>query len=94
MIIPVPGELGSTTRFSLFLDAGNIFSTDTTPFFDPATGEPGSYDFSASDMKYSVGASFQWLAPLGLFKFSYGFPLNDDSFDDTERFQFTIGSAF
>ena len=94
MIIPVPGELGSTTRFSLFLDAGNIFSTDTTPFFDPQTGEPNSFDLAASDVKYSVGASFQWLAPLGLFKFSYGFPLNDESFDDTERFQFTIGSAF
>jgi outer membrane protein insertion porin family len=94
LVVPVPGELGSTTRFSLFLDAGNIFSLDTTPFFDPATGEPRSYDLSASDLKYSVGASFQWLAPLGLFKFSYGFPLNDDSFDETERFQFTIGSAF
>lgn len=94
MIFPVPGELGSTTRFSLFLDAGNIFSTDTTPFFDPATGEPQSYELAGSDVKYSVGASFQWLAPLGLFKFSYGFPLNDTSFDDTERFQFTIGSAF
>lgn len=94
MMIPVPGELGNTTRFSLFLDAGNIFSTDTTPFFDPLTGEPISYDFSASDMKYSVGAAFQWLAPLGLFRFSYGIPLNDESSDDTERFQFTIGSAF
>lgn len=94
MIIPVRGELGSTTRFSLFFDAGNIFSTDTTPFFDPQTGEPSSFDLDASNVKYSVGASFQWLAPLGLFKFSYGFPLNDESFDDTERFQFTIGSAF
>lgn len=94
MIIPVPGELGNTTRFSLFLDAGNVFSTDTTPFFDPQTGEPNSFDFEASDVRYSVGASFQWLAPLGLFKFSYGFPLNDESFDETERFQFTIGSAF
>ena len=94
MIIPVPGDLGTTTRFSLFLDAGNIFSTDDTPFFDPATGNPRSHDLSASNMKYSVGASFQWLAPLGLFKFSYGFPLNSEQFDETERFQFTIGSAF
>ena len=94
LIIPVRGELGNTTRFSLFLDAGNIFSTDTTPFFDPQTGEPSNFDLDASAFKYSVGASFQWLAPLGLFKFSYGFPLNDDGFDDTERFQFTIGSAF
>lgn len=93
MIIPLPGNFGSTTRFSLFADAGNIFSTDTTPFFD-LNGEPRSYDFSASDFKYSVGAALQWLAPIGLFSFSYAFPLNDDEFDRVERFQFQIGSAF
>jgi outer membrane protein insertion porin family len=41
-----------------------------------------------------VGISFQWLAPIGLFRFSYGFPLNEDEFDRVERFQFSIGSAF
>jgi outer membrane protein insertion porin family len=94
MIIPLPGDIGTTTRFSLFLDAGNIFSTDSTPFFDPATGEPETFDFSASNLRYSAGASLQWLAPIGLFRFSYGIPLNDDPFDRTERFQFSIGSAF
>ena len=94
LVIPVPGALGDTTRFSLFVDAGNVFSTDSTPFFDPATGEPRSYDVSAGNIKYSTGIAFQWLAPLGLFRFSYGFPLNEDSFDRTDRFQFSIGSAF
>ena len=42
----------------------------------------------------------QWFAPLGIFRFSYGFPLNEfkgDAVrypDEVERFQFTIGSAF
>ena len=94
MILPMPGQLATTTRASLFADAGNVFSTDDTPFFDPRTGEPVTADFSASEIKYSVGVAFQWLAPLGLFRFSYGVPLNDDSGDRTERFQFSIGSAF
>jgi outer membrane protein insertion porin family len=94
LIFPLPGELGSTTRFSLFADAGNIFSTDSTPFFDPLTGEPADFTFSASNMKYSVGLSVQWMAPIGLFRFSYGLPLNDDPFDRVQRFQFSIGSAF
>jgi outer membrane protein insertion porin family len=94
LIIPLPGDIGSTTRFSLFVDAGNIFSTDTTPFFEFATGEPRSHDFSFSDLKYSTGISLQWLAPIGLFSFSYGLPLNDVDGDRTERFQFSIGSAF
>jgi outer membrane protein assembly factor BamA len=40
------------------------------------------------------------LAPLGLFRFSYAFPLNEymgnDRFykDELERFQFSIGQAF
>ena len=94
MIVPLPGEIGNTTRFSLFVDAGNIFSTDTTPFFDRSTGEPLNYDFSWSEIKYSTGISFQWLAPLGLFRFSYALPINDAPGDRTESFQFTVGSAF
>jgi outer membrane protein insertion porin family len=94
LIVPLPGDIGTTTRFSLFFDAGNIFSSDTTPFFEPGTGEPADYDFSFSNLKYSTGVSLQWLAPLGLFRFSYGFPLNDEGIDRVERFQFSIGSAF
>nr|WP_276611272.1 outer membrane protein assembly factor BamA [Thioalkalivibrio sp. XN8] len=94
LIIPLRGEIARTTRFSLFFDAGNIFSTDTTPFFDRDTGEPLNNDFSFSELRYSTGISFQWLAPLGLFRFSYAFPLNDEPGDRTEGFQFTVGSAF
>lgn len=94
LIIPLPGEIGSATRFSLFFDAGNIFSSDSTPFFDPETGEPQDFDIATSDFRYSTGVSVQWLAPIGLFRFSYGIPLNEESFDRVERFQFSIGSAF
>jgi outer membrane protein insertion porin family len=42
----------------------------------------------------------QWLAPLGVFRFSYAFPLNAEKGrgveygDKTENFQFSIGQAF
>ena len=42
----------------------------------------------------------EWLAPLGLLRFSYAMPLNatertDRLFEDeTEEFQFTVGNAF
>jgi outer membrane protein insertion porin family len=42
----------------------------------------------------------QWLAPLGVFRFSYAIPLNDEKSngveygDETEGFQFSIGQAF
>lgn len=78
----------------MFFDAGNIFSTDTTPFFDRVTGEPIDYTFGFSELRYSAGVSVQWLAPLGLFRFSYALPMNSEPGDRTEGFQFTVGSAF
>jgi outer membrane protein assembly factor BamA len=31
---------------------------------------------------------------MGVFKFSYGIPLNDEDDDELEEFQFSVGSAF
>ncbi len=42
----------------------------------------------------------EWLAPLGLLRFSYAVPLNADDptdrlyGDEVERFQFSVGNAF
>ena len=52
------------------------------------------------EIDLAVGVAVQWLAPLGLFRFSYAYPLNpykenDRYFGDVlERFQFSIGQAF
>jgi outer membrane protein insertion porin family len=51
-------------------------------------------------LRQSAGLAVQWLAPLGVFRFSYAVPLNEyrgDGIryaDEVERFQFSIGSAF
>ena len=62
---------------------------------------PISYNFALNQLKESVGVSVQWLAPLGLFRFSLAVPLNarreQDGVtwgDETERFQFSVGQAF
>jgi len=62
---------------------------------------PVSYNFALNKLKESVGVSVQWLAPLGLFRFSLAVPLNaqreQDGVtwgDETERFQFSVGQAF
>lgn len=102
LILPIPEKWRSRSRLTLFYDAGNVFSTSGVNFTAPYPNNtiPIDYDFSFSELKQSVGISAQWLAPLGLFRFSYGFPLNADKSsafsygDDTERFQFSIGGAF
>ena len=51
-------------------------------------------------LRTSTGISVQWLAPLGLFRFSLAMPLNYQSGDwkhygdQTEIFQFSIGNSF
>jgi outer membrane protein insertion porin family len=109
IVLPIPETWRNRARFVLFYDIGNVFSTEGVEFYDrtttfgpdgPILGEPIEYRFSYGNLRQSVGVGAEWLAPLGIFRFSYGIPLNASDGDDrrfpdeTERFQFTIGSAF
>jgi outer membrane protein insertion porin family len=100
LLLPMPEKFSRNARFSLFLDAGNVFSTDTTTYVGRDRITPVEYDFDLDEIKYSTGLAVQWLAPLGVFRFSYAFPLNDKESngveygDETEGFQFSIGQAF
>ena len=99
LIVPTPAKWRASTRFSIFYDVGNVFSTGGVDFFD-RLGDPVSYEFETDNLKHSVGIAAQWLAPLGIFRFSYSVPLNpfEGSVrffeDETEEFQFSIGQAF
>jgi outer membrane protein insertion porin family len=99
LIVPTPEKMAASTRISLFYDIGNVFSTGGVSFFDKL-GDPIDYDFNYDNLKQSVGVAVEWLAPMGLLRFSYGAPLNDDAEtdryfgDQVEQFQFTVGNAF
>jgi outer membrane protein insertion porin family len=99
LIIPTPAKIAGSTRIALFYDVGGVFSTGGVNFIDKL-GDPIDYDFDYDRLKKSVGLGVEWLAPLGLLRFSYATPLNDDAEtdrfygDDVERFQFSIGQAF
>jgi outer membrane protein insertion porin family len=101
LIFPVPEKWRSAARVSWFYDIGNVFQTGSNVKFlgvDDTT--PVNYHFSYNALKRSTGLAVQWQAPLGLFRFSYGIPLNaypGDTVrfnDETERFQFSIGQSF
>jgi outer membrane protein insertion porin family len=84
---------------ALFFDVGNVFHTGGIDFYDKL-GDPISYGFDYDRLKKSVGFAVEWLAPLGLLRFSLASPLNADKetdrfrADEVERFQFSIGQAF
>ncbi len=99
LILPIPEKFRGQTRASLFYDVGNVFNTGEVQFTDKL-GSPVLYEPEYDELKTSVGVAIQWLAPLGFFRFSYAYPLNqfegNDRFygDEIERFQFSIGQAF
>lgn len=70
----------NTFRLSLFLDAGNVF------------GENESVDLN--ELRSSYGISAMWLTPVGALSFNWGWAINDKPGDETEVFQFTLGSPF
>jgi len=100
LLLPMPEKYSTTARFSAFFDVGNVFSTGHVNFVGKDGVTPVSYEFEFDKLKYSTGIAVQWLAPLGVFRFSYAFPLNAEKSngieygDRTEAFQFSIGQAF
>ncbi len=99
LIIPLPEKFSSQARASFFYDVGNVFNTGEVSFTDKL-GSPMTYKPDFDELKTSAGVAVQWLAPLGLFRFSYALPFNEFKGNDRyygdriERFQFSIGQAF
>lgn len=89
LLAPLPGG-DRTLRFFGFFDAGYAWG------YERGVGETNysRQPISFSDLRYSTGFGVAWISPLGPLKFSIAFPLNDKEGDDTQRFQFQIGTGF
>jgi outer membrane protein insertion porin family len=98
-ILPIPKKFEQSARLAAFVDFGNGFYLGGTRFNDKE-GFPVDTSFDVSEFRASTGIAVQWLAPLGLFRFSYAIPLrykketDFDFGDELEGFQFSIGRAF
>jgi outer membrane protein insertion porin family len=98
-ILPTPAKFANSARGTLFLDFGQAYYLGDTEFTDKA-GFPVDYGFDLKQLRASVGIGVQWLAPLGLFRFSYAVPIRyhretwRDYGDQLESFQFSVGRAF
>ncbi|GHD60184.1 outer membrane protein assembly factor BamA [Jeongeupia chitinilytica] len=80
-LFPMPGvKNDKSMRLSVFADAGD------------AWGEGEDIDFAT--MRYSVGAAFTWISPVGPLKLVYAVPLKSEEGDQIERFQFQLGKVF
>jgi outer membrane protein insertion porin family len=82
---------------------GNVELLFPVPFFSQekslrmsAFVDGGMVDenFRFEEMRFSTGLAVSWISPLGPLKVSLAAPLNAESRDDTEAFQFTFGTNF
>ena len=76
---PMPGiKETDQARLSLFGDAGQVYADNA----------------ELGDLRYSAGLALAWMTPIGPLSFTYASALNSKSTDETEGFQFSIGSTF
>lgn len=81
VLTPLPGmSQDKTVRVFAFFDAGSVWQE----------GEPVAFD----DLRASAGVGLSWLSPVGPLKISLGTVLKKKEADETQRFQFQIGTGF
>ena len=81
LMMPFPGmEKEKSVRLSGFFDAGAVYGSGDLP--------------GSAGLRYSAGAAFTWLSPVGPLKFSYALPIKRKPVDMIQKFQFTLGSMF
>ncbi|WP_422822312.1 outer membrane protein assembly factor BamA [Vreelandella rituensis] len=96
VLFPMPFiEDRRSIQTSLFFDAGNTFLTSCYDVLEEdAARQRCSSGVDMGDLRYSVGVGLSWLTPVGPLTFSVAQPLNDESDDDTQFFQFSLGQSF
>lgn len=90
IIFPLPMvEDHKSVRTALFLDGGNVFTDSCYSVSENCTA-----GISADEFRYSIGLSWTWITPIAPLSFNIAKALNADSDDDTDFFQFRLGTTF
>ncbi len=81
----LPNLLPENTRtdVSLFLDFGNVWGVD----YDSSIDE-------SNELRSSTGVAASWSSPLGPMTFILSTNLSKASTDETESFNFNLGTTF
>ena len=81
LYFPIPALVeASRFRLGIFADVGNVFAE-----YD---------DFETSELRGSAGLEINLITGLGGITLSFASPFNDDEDDETEPFQFELGTSF
>ncbi len=87
LIFPTPFVKDKrSVRTLLFLDGGNVFDT--------SRNDAQNLDVSLREVRYAAGLSFSWITAIGPLTFTFAKPINSDSGDRTQFFDFSLGQIF
>lgn len=89
LVMPIPFiKDNDKARITLFVDSGNVFSTDC------GSGQLNCGNVDLDKLSVAAGISFQWLSPVGPLSFNFARPIVEQPFDETKSFQFSLGRSF
>ena len=81
ILVPLPGaQQDNSIRFLGFVDFGAVWDQSV------------NVDFSV--LRVSVGTGLSWISPLGPLRLIFARAIKKESYDQTQFFQFQIGSTF
>lgn len=81
LYLPFPGtQQDRTLRWFAFVDGGQVYADNQSMNF--------------GQLRYSAGLGLSWDSPLGPLQISWAYAINKKEGDDTEPFQFQIGTSF
>ena len=75
-------------RTAFFFDFGNVFAMECRGY------QVSCYKPSIDELRYSIGVGLTWITGFGPMSFAISKPYNEDRYERTEEFQFTIGTVF
>ena len=80
----------------LFVEGAQVF--DTTNKYDKTIAVDGKQvpllNEKDNNMRFSAGAGFTWITPIGPISLRYAVPINDKDKDKIDNVQFEIGRTF
>jgi outer membrane protein insertion porin family len=91
----LPEALGISGE--VFTDFGTVFNSGEKSLAKNVSPCGSFFDCNVLDsanLRASIGAGIVWASPFGPLKFEVAYPLLKSSFDETERFRFSIGTRF
>lgn len=77
-----------SVRAGLFYDYGNVFSDNCR------STQINCSNFDLGELRAAAGIGVTWLSGFGPLSFSLGFPMEFNTFDEREVFQFSLGRSF